>query len=334
MIRRSLLVFALAALLGTGLQALWFGSLPTMADVRWVHDILMRKKEIAAATPAPKVLLIGSSSVHFGLDARLMSSESSCRFVNFGLHVLLGIDLPLREAEKVLAPGDSAVIFIEVGMLGSPFPVGDVLREYVRQHEPEQRTTPDYYFSTRIWEGLKAPALKLSGALFDAQPHAPPNMPKIWIYTLDHVDAFGDQTGKNPENISPNTLDAVVLRHFPTYRPPRTGPVLDRLLRFKAWADAHGVRVYGGWPPEYIGHEAGMTKATTGIAEVFAELGIPMIGSARDSFAPLSDLYDGANHLNDKGAEAFSRRFLANFQRQAGCAPASADPVSAKPVTR
>ncbi len=86
--------------------------IPTESS-QFAYDIIQKKKAISASIPGPRLLLVGGSSVLFGLNAKMIEEQTGRRTVNMGTHAGLGLDYILYLAKKVARPGDTILIVIE-----------------------------------------------------------------------------------------------------------------------------------------------------------------------------------------------------------------------------
>jgi hypothetical protein len=80
------------------------------------------KAKLLETTPPPRILLVGGSSLAFGVNSAAIERALGRPVVNLGLHAGLGLDLALRQAERSLAQGDLVVLSPEYGPLGPGLP--------------------------------------------------------------------------------------------------------------------------------------------------------------------------------------------------------------------
>lgn len=68
------------------------------------------KHRRAAALSSPKLLLIGDSSMAFGVDSPVLEQALGRRTVNMGLHADIGLEFILNEAHDIVRSGDVVVV--------------------------------------------------------------------------------------------------------------------------------------------------------------------------------------------------------------------------------
>src|SRR5262245_14707644 len=105
-----LLGVALPLLLGV--EGVWpfFASNQTS----WSLTIDQRVHATAAATPSPKVLIVGGSNVTFGFKPRSLSARVGVPVVAYGVNAGIGLDLIVERAEPMIGPGDLVVVSPEI----------------------------------------------------------------------------------------------------------------------------------------------------------------------------------------------------------------------------
>ena len=72
-----------------------------------------------ATLSSPRVLLVGGSSLAFGVNSRAIERSLGRPVVNLGLNAGLGLDFILRQAEDAMGPGDLVVLAPEYALLAS-----------------------------------------------------------------------------------------------------------------------------------------------------------------------------------------------------------------------
>jgi len=75
--------------------------------------MIVIKRFQAQQNQAKKIVLLGGSSVLFGIDARAIEAALHVRTVNFGLNGAMRLDWLLAEADPVVRPGDTVVLALE-----------------------------------------------------------------------------------------------------------------------------------------------------------------------------------------------------------------------------
>ena len=86
---------------------------------------LIDKHQRLRSTDPPRLVFVGGSNLAFGIDSPRLERELGRPTVNMGLHVGLGLDYMLREAEAELRPGDAVVVSAEYHLFGEE--IGSVI---------------------------------------------------------------------------------------------------------------------------------------------------------------------------------------------------------------
>ncbi|BAU11436.1 hypothetical protein LEP3755_19300 [Leptolyngbya sp. NIES-3755] len=95
----------------------WF-NLYYFQDPAWVNSIYTQKIARAEAIKAPRrILLVGGSSTHFGLQAERLQKKLNIPVVNLGLHAGLGLDGIFKLVQNEIRAGDIVVLFPEHDLL-------------------------------------------------------------------------------------------------------------------------------------------------------------------------------------------------------------------------
>lgn len=91
------------------------------------------KLALMRADGPPYVVVVGGSSVAFGIDSRLLEQHFSQPVVNLGLHAVLKLDFYLRIVEQHCRAGDLIVLLPEYELLSDRQPMSiDDLRRLLR----------------------------------------------------------------------------------------------------------------------------------------------------------------------------------------------------------
>lgn len=108
---RFLSQLGLFLLLQAGVLAILAARYPGRANS--YLEATIDKHDRAAATPPPRLFLVGGSNVAFGLDSTQLDEALAHHPVNLGLQAALGVDFILNEARHYVGPGDAVVVSLE-----------------------------------------------------------------------------------------------------------------------------------------------------------------------------------------------------------------------------
>ena len=72
-----------------------------------------KKHALLAATPSPKVVLVGGSNLHYGINSRMLQDSLGLPVVNMGLQHSLGLRYLFDEVRESLHSGDVLMLLLE-----------------------------------------------------------------------------------------------------------------------------------------------------------------------------------------------------------------------------
>lgn len=314
-----LALFAIALLaLMAGNVALGYAQFgkPTALSFSVCHGIDERAAA-ARALPSPKLVLIGGSGVRAGLSAAMVSAGTGIPTLNFGIHAGIGPGLILHGARRVLRPGDTAVLLFEYNHY---------------QFDTWNNVAIDVAFDCMV-DYLNHLPLKYRVAAFFA--YTPKRVIDVLEFDREAEDRYVEQRlAVELARHDPDVEDAIRHGDRPltdTAYPPVDPAVKQRLRKYQptdidvhedsfgvseietfvAWARANDIRVLASWPntidfPEYD-DEPGFDE----IKQLYASLGVPVVGEPDLGFYPFELFYDTQYHLGLRGIRLHSRDFIA-----------------------
>lgn len=271
------------------------------------------KYERLTTIRAPKIAVVGGSSVAFGLDSRMLGLHTEREVVNFGLFATLGSKIMLDLSEDGLRGGDIVVFTPEL-----------------------DNTTMSLYFGARAaWQAIdaspalydsvyakNATALDAEKASYEAEraEYIADGAPDpSGVYNRKNFNTYGDINYHRPYNTmalgyDPNTVfelnESIVSKDFLDY--------------FNSYCDrmrAKGVTVYFSFCP--INNMA-LSEATDAAAiEAFEKylednLNCPVISKLSDYIMDWGYFYDTNLHLNDAGVTARTQMLVNDLRYAMG----------------
>lgn len=328
----------IALTLGTlaALGAAWMlaaaSLLPPSAEARWVHDMMQTKHRAAAAAAGPRILVVGASGAHFGVDTNMIEAATGRPSINLGGHGGLGLAYMLREARRAARTGDTIILSIEYAVLDIDVTPPKLLREYVLHFDRS-------YLAQARWRDLpyfffwSTPEDLLRAALIGPRPDDNLILGRFRL-SADSIDARGNETINRADALDATILSRVAMapRLAPARRPHRS--VRMALAGFVAWARAAEVRVLATWPsmladeryqePAYLRYFSDRTA-------LYAELGVPVLGTPQEAMLALPHMFDTIYHPNDVGRAARTRALVRRLCAEAlPCKPSGADDAAAR----
>jgi len=274
--------------------AVTFGS-PMQYDDTFLGE-MKDKHERLTSVKGDKIVLIGGSSLAFGLDSELLEKYTGKPVVNYGLYATLGTKAMLDMSRSHIGRGDIVVICPET----------------------DEQTYSLYYNAHSVWQALdcdltmirdvgKSNFGKLMAALpefakeklnfirMDAKP-APSG-----IYAEDSFNEYGDIAVERPYNEMPTNYDPSMEIDLTTDL--LDADFIDYLNEYAEDCRRKGAAVYFSFPPI---NAAAVVSDTEEIDEFYRTLGesleFQIISDIYDYILPSAFFYDTNFHLNSRGA--------------------------------
>lgn len=154
-------------------------------EVRWIRDIY--KNKLAAVEnlekEESKILFIGGSGTHFGIDSVYIEQAIQQPSFNMGLHAGLGLNALLASASQEISQADTIVLVLEYGLLESdgsgPFSSSfsaQIGRPGIGGFGPEQSVRETWLMGVpgtdRIVQSTKRTSKKIGQIASDSEPGA------------------------------------------------------------------------------------------------------------------------------------------------------------------
>jgi hypothetical protein len=244
----------------------------------------------------PKIVVLGGSSIAFGLNSDLLSEELGMPVVNFGLYATLGTKLMLDLARTSIKSGDIIVVAPEL----------------------DAQTLSLYFNAESAWQAFDSDMSMLKNARFENYGALAGN---FWdyavsklrykryggldpegVYSRSSFNVDGDISYPRPHNIMP--LD------FSPNHPIDLDPSIlsadfaDYLNKFIKFAKSKGAAVYFDFPPM---NRLGVAQRGDGeaIYEFYLflseNIGCEIIGNIESYILDERYFFDSNYHLNDSG---------------------------------
>lgn len=171
---------------------------------RWIHEGLTRKLAAAAARDRA-VLLLGGSSVHFGMSARRLEARLGRPVVNIGQHAGLGRPYILSYGAKAAKPGDLIVLSLEYNLWGAETS-RSTRNYYVLAHDTPYLYSRSPLTLLEFVAGVAWPEWR--DLLRAKRDPATAAWPPGAGYQPATIDDWGDETGNvHPVSARPPALD-------------------------------------------------------------------------------------------------------------------------------
>lgn len=261
------------------------------------YGALDEKFERLTSIEEDKIIVVGGSSVAFGLDSALLEEEMGMPVVNFGLYAAIGTKAMLDLSRAGVEDGDIVVLAPELDAqtLSLYFSASNMLM-----------SLDDDYSMIRYIRGDNI--LSLIGASFEhatakLKYHLTEKPSPTGIYSSSSFNEYGDiKWGLREENIMP-------LYYEPNNQIELNPEILspdfaDYLNEYIAFCEAKGATVYFSYCPV---NELGV-KSSPDTAELRAfesglesQINCDFISRIEDYIIEAGYFYDTNYHLNDAG---------------------------------
>jgi hypothetical protein len=318
---RSFVVVLAVAFMFFGLSV-WRGAgvpYPDLFDR--IRRLVLLKRELAAAAPSPKLIIVAGSNALYGMRASLIEQVTGRTTVNFSSQAGLGTRMLLYEARRVAQPGDSLIMPLEPHVVISDT-VDGVIAATVRyatgldflRDMDSPLDAVQYLRLMSIRRIMGAAWLNFDPSAFDKG-------------RLDPIDRWGDY--RNAFNVVVEALAALSpARPTDTYEPPNENvqclpikdlsrvPSIQLLMRFKDWAFNNRIGVVLTWPNRMntpLLRSREQICEQTGVRNFLTQSGFQFVGSLADSLLPMDMMHDTLFHPTEAGAALRTKRFLASF---------------------
>ena len=295
-------------------------AMPAVYDDTFVGE-LGDKYELLNATDEKKVVVIGGSSVAFGLDSKMMEEALGRKVVNFGLYANLGTKLMLDLSKSNINEGDIIVIAPEMN--------SQTLSLYFNAETAIQAMDGNWsmlpYVGTDDYEALIGAMWKFAGdklnyTLTGTRPENAGAYQKQWF------NEYGDNTYDRPYNTMMSTSKTIALDF-------RTNPndninsdyeqFIDYVNEYIAYCNWKGATVYFSFAPM---NEAAMTDYNTAenvynfYKNLCSSLNCRVISDVTKCIMDEGYFFDSEFHLNNAGVKVRTAQLIDDINRERGSA--------------
>ena len=259
-----------------------------------------------------RLVVIGGSSVAFGIDSKLAERELGMPCVNFGLYAAFGLKPMLDLAAGRLHRGDIVVISPETtSQMYSTYCGCDyLLQAFEARHDLLISLGADYV------PGLIA---KIPGYVRDAAAlRKRGGAPESGVYALSSFDMWGDIVYPRPENVM---QQGYITDNLPELTPDIvTDGFLDMINDFVRAARLRGAEVYFSFCPiNALSAEACPEASRQAFVQALRDgLDCQILSPLSDHIMDAGYFYDSNYHLNDTGVKYNTLMLVMDVQRVTG----------------
>ena len=256
------------------------------------------KFERLTSIDEPKLVVVGGSSVAFGLESEILEKYVGMPVVNFGLYAALGTKVMLDLSKAGINEGDVVVLAPELDAQTMSMYFNSETTLQATDDKPSmlRYVAPEHYFSLlgAMWGHI--------GQKLEYQRDGAPN--PSGVYNGNNFNVYGDLEYERPSNLmalyyDPNTMinlnESILDDEF-----------IDYINDYIDYCEKRGATVYYSWCP--MNHMA-LAEGTTdeSIAEfekiMKKRIDCAFISDINDYILAPGYFYDTNFHLNDAGSK-------------------------------
>ena len=261
----------------------------------------------------PKIVVIGGSSIAFGLDSQLMERETGMPTVNFGLYASLGTRAMLDLSRPYLGEGDVVLLSPETdAQTLSGFFGGEVMWQATERDRSLLRdlsSDAGRQMVTSLWDYTAAKCRLMRTGTPDP----------TGVYRRGSFDAYGDLSYPRPASVMPFGFDpGQVIK-------PSADLVgsdfVELVNEYVAYARERGAEVYFTYAPM---NAAALSPDTTDDSlydyylYLCSVLDCEVITDVRRAIMEPGYFYDSNFHLNDAGRTVWTAHLCEDVRRVLG----------------
>lgn len=307
----AVLLSPILAVLGISLVA------PAVYEDTFVGE-LGEKYERLHSIEEEKIVVIGGSSVAFGLDSALMEEHLGKRVVNFGLYADLGTKLMLDLSRSGIKEGDTVVIAPEINdqTLSLFFNAATTLQALDGNLGMLRDIDSDNVSSLvgRLWSFS---ADKLSYLISGERPE------NSGAYRKENFNEYGDNDFDRPYNVM-LSVDRTIGFDYTYDKTDGTDTeyeqFIDYLNEYIDYCTERGAAVYFSFPPmnEAALKEEGTEARVRFYEDLTRALHCRIISDINDYVLDEGYFFDSEFHLNDSGVPVRTSALIDDLKRELG----------------
>ncbi len=291
------------------------------------YAALKTKYDRLQAVQGEKLVVIGGSSVAFGIDSKIAEQELGRPVVNFGLYAAFGLKCMLDLSLNSLGSGDTVVIAPEMSSQMFSDYVGD---EYLLQG-CEGRWDMYRALGFSYAKGLLSRLPAHIKAKWDISQNG--GVTPTGVYALSAFDSYGDIVYDRPENI----MDGMVSEaNLPEISADLVSDSFVEMINdYTAQARLRGAQVYFSFcPVNEKSVELAQNIDTDGfLAALEQKLHCPVIASLEDHIMDAGYFYDSNFHMNNDGSIYNTMLLVNDIKRMEGSMTPNQTVIPKPPVS-
>jgi hypothetical protein len=278
-------------------------------------NVFPDKQQLLRTTSTPRMVLIGGSSLLYGVDSACIEDTFDMPVINTGLHGGLGLRFMLSHVRPYVQPDDILVVIPEYGVLSRGYDFNSPTTAMLVFTDPRDKIShlslTDYLEAIRGFPSVaynKVVVRPINRLLASQKPflYATP------FYWRKSFNSNGDIIIHLNEE---KTLSPEQLKGYP----PLGGEIddsLEMLNDFADYANRRGAKIFLALPPivdtRYQKYHSFIMSTYD---QLRRQLKMPIISLPSDYVYPVNYFYDTPEHLTAKGRKARTERLIADLKR-------------------
>ncbi len=267
----------------------------------------------------PKIVVIGGSSVAFGLDSKMMEEHLGMPVVNFGLYANLGTKLMMDLSRANINEGDIIILAPEMN--------DQTLSLYFNSETTAQALDGNLKMLFNIdsdqYESLigatwKFTSDKLSYIITGTRPE------NSGAYMKENFNEYGDNMYDRPYNTMTSIQNEINLDFRTNYVDTINSDYeqyIEYVNKYVAFARKRGAEVYFSFPPmsdAAIAPSNDKAFINAFYKNLCSSLGCKVISSVEDYILDDGYFFDSEFHLNNAGVVVRTVRLIDDIKREKG----------------
>ncbi len=254
---------------------------------------------------AGKIVVVGGSSVAFGLDSETMEEITGRKVVNFGLYAALGTKLMLDLSKSGIQKGDTVILAPEMD--------AQTLSLYFSSENTLKALDDDFSMVRSVgadnWLSLLGGMWKFAGDKYESFRDGAAD--PAGVYNAKNFNEYGDVIYPRPHStmLAGYDVNTVVDLSEQIVDPA----FLDYLNDYIKFCKRRGAEVYFSFCPiDELALKEGTTEESILAFEKYLKdhLACELISEASRYILPAGYFYDTNFHLNDAGVKVRTKRLI------------------------
>lgn len=266
---------------------------------------LKHKVQLLRETEGQRIILVGGSSVAFGIDSALLEQHfPEYRVINFGMYAALGTTVMLDLSQPYVREGDIVILM----------------------PEQQDQTLSDYFDASVMWQGVDGAYELLLSLSPEQQGMMLGHFPSFaagkfaWllrgdtpqpegVYRRDSFNRYGDVVNEAcGQNIMPGGVDpSTPIRFDSAMVHPE---FVERVNAYAAAVTEKGAALWYGFCPMNAAAVETDSDVDVFYNELQSQLSFPIMGNPHDSILEAGWFFDTNFHLNASGKTLYTRNLI------------------------